>query len=114
MKLIVLLICSFIFISVNGQEIRGKIDNVNISKDSILLKTPLFQALAFDDTKYKFLFRNEKGTVYESTIDNMRCLASVFPSTMPVARPKINNVKPEPMPNPFSHKRTVPPLTQKK
>jgi hypothetical protein len=115
MKLIVLLIGSFTFISVNGQKIHRKIDNVNFDKDSISSGNPVLEALAFNETNYKFLFRNEKGKVYESTIDHMRCLAPDFPLKMPVAElPKIKNSKPEQMPNAFSKKHTLPPLSLKK
>ena len=95
MKLLVLLLFSFTFISANSQQLRGKISDVKIFKDSVLVPGNL--ALAMNLSKYKFLFETQKGRVFESPVDKMRCVVPDFPSKMPVAG--INKIKPEPMPN---------------
>jgi hypothetical protein len=114
MKLLVLLISGFAFISANGQQISNKINIESFYKDSIIKGNRLFNSLAINQTNYKFLFKNGKGSVYESPVDHMRCLASDFPSTMPVADlPKIdsngNKFQPERMPNPFLNRNAIPP-----
>jgi hypothetical protein len=93
MKLLVLLLFSFINISANSQKL-GKISDLKIFKDSVLIPGNL--ALA-NFPKYKFLFDTKKGKVFESPTDKMRCLVAGFHSNMPVAG--INKIKPEPMPN---------------
>lgn len=121
MKLSLLLIASFAFIYANSQRFSGKIDHVIIYNDSLFTpRNPSVDALAINQTNYKFLFKNEKGSVYESPIDHMRCLAPDFPSKMPVDGlhdKTINgiNKKPEPMPNPFLNNNSIPlPLLLKK
>ena len=114
MKLLVLLISGFAFISANGQQLSNKINNIAFYKDTIIKGDPIFHALAINQTNYKFLFKNGKGSVYESPVDHMRCLASDFPSAMPLADlPKIdsngNKFQPERMPNPFLNRKAIPP-----
>jgi len=119
-KLLVLLIASFTFISANGQQLSNKMNNIAFYKDTIIKEDQIFHALAINQTNYKFLFKNEKGKVFESPIDHMRCMAPDFPSKMPVGdSPKTNmngkKIHPEPMPNPFlNHKSIPPPLHLKK
>ncbi|MEO5907872.1 MAG: hypothetical protein ABIR50_00665 [Ginsengibacter sp.] len=115
MKLLVLLISIFFFISASGQQLSGKINNVTFYKDSIFNNNRIFHALAINRPNYKFLFENEKGKVFESPIDHMRCLAPDFDFKMPVADlPKVdingNKTQPEPMPNPFLKNNSIPPL----
>lgn len=62
---------------------------------------------------------NEKGSIYESPLDHMRCLAPDFPSTMPVADlPKTdsngNKFLPDSMPNPFLNRNSIAPPIQPK
>jgi hypothetical protein len=115
MKLSILLITSFAFISTNGQNFSRKVYNVIIYNDSLLIpRNPSVDALAINQKNYRFLFKNEKGSVYESPIDNMRCLAPDFHSKMPVADlPKMDKNgkknQPEPMPNPLQDRESIPP-----
>ena len=111
MKLFVLLLCSFAFISAKSQQLVGKISDIKFFKDSVLVPgSP--QTVALNSAKYKFLFETEKGKVFESPIDRMRCLAPQFSSKMPVAGSIIQS--PERMPNAGKEGLLPPPLNKEK
>jgi len=74
-------------------QFNGKISDVNIHKDSMLV----FNNPNLNLPKYKYLFENEKGKIFESPVDKMLCLVPDFHSNMPVTG--LNKIKPEPMPN---------------
>jgi hypothetical protein len=111
MKLLVLLLCSFTFISAKSQQLAGNISDVKFFKDSVLVPGAS-QTLAMNDPKYQFLFETEKGKVFESPVDHMRCLAPKFSSNMPVAGSFIHKV--EPMPNAAKDGLLPPPLNKEK
>lgn len=118
MKFFVLLIASFAFISAKSQQLSGKINNVSFYKDTVLGRQPNLTVFTINQTNYKFLFKNERGSVYESPVDRMRCLAPDFPSSMPNSSfPKINKenqTKPEQIPNPLLYNNSVPRALQLK
>lgn len=115
MKLFILLISSLAFISAKSQQLSGKINNIAIYKDTVLGKPrPFLNTLAINQTNYKFLFKSEIGSVYESPVDHMRCLAPDFPSNMPGSGSEDLNLKysqkiePEKMPNALSKDHSIP------
>lgn len=110
MKSIVLLLCTFTFISAKSQQLTRKVSDIKFFKDSAL--GPGNSTLAINYPKYKFLFETEKGKVFESPIDHMRCLTPQFSSKMPVAGSNIQ--KPEPMPNAADGILIPPPLNKTK
>lgn len=89
----------------------GTISNAKIYKDSIL-KFHYPNSVALNLPEYKFLYPTEKGNVYESPVDRMRCLVPDFPSTMPVAGGSWK-IPPESMPNAGDSLRLPPPIHEK-
>ena len=110
MKSLVLLLCTFTFISAKSQQFTRKVSDIKFFKDSSL--APGNSTLAINYPKYKFLFETEKGKVFESPVDHMRCLAPEFSSNMPVAGSFIHKV--EPMPNAAKGGLLPPPLNKEK
>lgn len=90
----------FVCFSVNAQR-NDELSDFKMYKDSVVV----FNNPVLSSSKYKFLFENEKGKVYESQIDKMRCLVPTFSSKMPVRG--TNKINPEPMPNP-SRRDSIP------
>lgn len=111
MKLVVLLLCSFAFISAKSQQLNENISDVKFFKDSVLVPETS-QTLAMNNPKYKFLFETEKGKVFESPVDHMHCLVPEFSSKMPVAGSNIHKV--EPMPNGTKDELLPPPINEEK
>jgi len=116
MKIILLLIGCFTFIAAKSQKGDGKINN-NLFDLNLATKNPVPSPLFFNTevsppSTYKFLYQTEKGKVYESPVDNMKCLAVDFPSKMPVT--DILQFEPGNIPNPMLKNQAIPkPLNQK-
>ena len=90
---------------------QPKIDNVEIYKDSVLIykDSGSQNDLSLNMPKSKFLFENNIGKVYRLPLDNMKCLSPNIESNMPVYKGRIElnrlpnpQIKPVPIPNPFS------------
>jgi hypothetical protein len=103
MKLFILSVFCFAFHAAKSQEITGTIDNVKILKDPVIT---VKNSLSKIHPSYQFEFKNDKGLIFKSSVDNMKCLAPVFSSQMPVAgfNEKLNlkdlqKIEPEKMPN---------------
>ncbi len=107
MKQLTFSILIILIYSTANAQVNGKASDMKIYKDSVLV----FNNPILNPSKYKFLFENEKGKVYESQVDKMRCLVPNYNSTMPVSG--INNMKPEPMPN-ASKRDSIPFVPNKK
>lgn len=88
-------------------QIDGNESDMKIYKDSVVV----FNNPILNSSKYKFLFENEKGQVFESQVDKMRCLVPKFPSNMPVKG--TYKMKPEQMPN-ASRPDSIPSAPNKK
>lgn len=116
MKIILLLIVCFTFIAAKSQNGDGKINN-NLFDLNLATKNPVPSPLFINaevspPSTYKFLYQMEKGKVYESPVDNMKCLAFDFPSKMPFG--DILQFEPGNIPNPMLKNPAIPkPLNQK-
>ena len=82
-----------------------KIGDVKIYKDTVLYQ----HDFAMTVPGSTFLFENDLGKVYKLPLDNMKCLSPNIQSNMPVYKGKIElnrlpnpQIKPVPIPNPFS------------
>ncbi len=87
-----------------------KFDDLKIYKDTILTQNNF----AFNVPGSKLLFENDLGKVYILPLDNMKCLSPNIQSNMPVYKGKIElnrlpnqQIKPVPIPNPFSKRPPV-------
>ena len=122
MKIIILLICSFAFISAQSQKLHLS-ENGNGFDNNFVKKTPSPfpprpQSFTMDVAKWKLISENGKERVYESPIDKMRCMAFDFKSNMPVAGSSLNlnlsRLESLRIPNPMLNNPTIPlPLNQK-
>lgn len=121
MKIIILLICSFAFISAQSQKLHlsesEEFDN-NFVKKTPSPFPPGPQYFKMDVAKWKLISENGKERVYESPIDKMRCIAFDFKSNMPVAGSSLNlnlsRLESLAIPNPILNNPTIPPpLNQK-
>ena len=116
MKIILFLIGSFTFIVAKSQKGNDKINN-NEFPLNLVTKNPVpsphfFNAEVSPPSTYKYLYKTEKGKVYESPVDKMKCLVADFPSNMPVAG--ILQFEPGNIPNPMLRNPSIPkPLNQK-
>ena len=89
-----------------------KINNVEIYKDSLLVyKNGVLNQNNFvlNVPGSKLLFENNMGKVYRLPLDNMKCLVPDYQSNMPVYKGNLelnkmpnSQIKPVPIPNPFS------------
>ncbi|MEO8854252.1 MAG: hypothetical protein ABI359_10755 [Ginsengibacter sp.] len=110
MKILLFLIGSFTFIVAKSQNSNNKINN-NEFLLNLVTKNPVpsphfFNAEVSPPATYKYLFQTEKGKVYQSPIDKMKCLAAEFPSKMPVAgifRSELGRI-----PNPMLNNPAIP------
>jgi len=78
-KLLLLPLIIFISISVNGQQLQGKIENLKMVKE-------LGMVYAFNYPNAKLLYETGEGKVYQLPPDNMRCLAPNYRSNMPYVK----------------------------
>lgn len=102
MKYFIFFAAVFLVNTINAQS---SIDNIKIYKDTLLNPNNF----SINMPNSKFLFKNNLGNVYRLPMDNMKCLSPNIQSNMPVYKGNIelntsNNpqIKPVPIPNPFS------------
>jgi|GEM_PF-2516094 len=69
----------FISISVNGQQLQGKIENLKMVKEPVMV-------YAFNYPNAKLLYETDEGKIYQLPPDNMRCLAPNYRSNMPYVK----------------------------
>lgn len=121
MKIIILLICSFTFISAQSQKLHlsesEEFDN-NFVKKVPLPFPKTTESSSQNIAKRKLISENGKERVYESPVDKMRCLVSNFNSKMPVAgyssNLNLSRLESLTIPNPMLNNPTIPrPLNQK-
>jgi hypothetical protein len=112
MKLLILSVFCFPFLAAKSQEITGTIDNVKNLKDPVITIKNSFSTL---QPTYQFQFKTDKGLVFKSSVDNMKCLAPLFPSSMPVAGfneelnlKNLQKIETEKMLNPFLKDFSIP------
>lgn len=106
-----LLFIIFVAIAHTSVAQLPKISNVEIYKDSVLIyKDSIINQKDFAFMPgSKLLFENNIGKVYRLPLDNMKCLSPNIKSNMPVYKGDMTlkrlpnqQIKPVPMPNPFS------------
>ena len=106
----------FTFIVAKSQKGDERINN-NEFDLNLVTKNPVPSPLFFNaevspPATYKYLFQTDKGKVYESPVDKLKCLVADFPSKMPDTG--ILQFGPGRIPNPMLKNPAIPkPLNQK-
>lgn len=111
MKYVIIILACFSFISTKGQDVklyRNFDDYFQVKKPGNPHGT---YELTISKAPWKLISENDKGKVWESPVDKMRCMAFIFKSQMPVLGKNAGSKSLQPnitIPNPMLYDPSIP------